>query len=156
MHVDTSPGFTERLVLTVRGLKPGTPLVLFTLQVPNAPFGVGWYQGDVVVGPKGRVTETFISRAQRIEQEALAPWGRQAEHAGNGVQARNSAQRARSSSRSQHLPPRHRFNSVEAAEANGAFCPTNKTAFNGDHTAGPQVLNSGRFPDTAGPLSHIQ
>jgi len=45
------------------------------------------------------------------------------------------------------------FDSVAAARANG--CPPNQTPFNGDHTAGPQVLNTGTFPDKAGPLSHI-
>ena len=45
------------------------------------------------------------------------------------------------------------FDSVAAAVANG--CPPNQTVFNGDHTAGPQVLNSGKFPNNAGPLSHI-
>ena len=45
------------------------------------------------------------------------------------------------------------FDSVEAAVANG--CPANKTAFNGDHTAGPQVLNTGGFKDRAGPLARI-
>ena len=150
VHVDTSPGFTERLVLTVKGFKPGTPLVLFTLQVPNAPFGVGWYQGDVVVGPKGRVTETFITRAN-IETQALAPVG---------VAPAPQPHPGKDAKQNKVFKPVHTyhlgiwFDSVEAAEANG--CPTNETAFNGDHTAGPQVLNSGRFPDTKGPLSHVQ
>src|SRR5690242_17856686 len=55
VHVDTSPGFTERLVIKVSGFQPNTPLVLFTLQVPNKPFGIGWYQGDIAIGPKGSV-----------------------------------------------------------------------------------------------------
>src|SRR5215211_3746620 len=62
VHVDTTPGFTERLVIKVSGFKPNTPLVLFAIQVPNAPFGIGWYEGDVAIGAKGSVTETFISR----------------------------------------------------------------------------------------------
>ena len=62
VHVDTSPGFTEKLVITVKGFRPGTPLVLFAIQKPNAPFGIGWYEGDVAIGAKGSVTETFVSR----------------------------------------------------------------------------------------------
>ena len=50
VHVDTSPGFTEKLVITVKGFRPGTPLVLFAIQKPNAPFGIGWYEGDVAIG----------------------------------------------------------------------------------------------------------
>ena len=37
--------------------------------------------------------------------------------------------------------------------ANG--CPPNQTVFNGDHTAGPQVLNTGTFQDLNGPLARI-
>src|SRR5689334_19813836 len=62
VHIDTSPGFTEKLVITVKGFRPNTPLVLFAIQVPNAPFGIGWYEGDVAIGPNGSVKETFISR----------------------------------------------------------------------------------------------
>src|SRR3954447_23541005 len=62
VHVDTTPGFTEKLVITVKGFRPGTPLVLFAIQKPNAPFGIGWYEGDVAIGAKGSVTETFVSR----------------------------------------------------------------------------------------------
>src|SRR4051812_17413058 len=59
VHVDTSPGFTEKLVIKVSGFKPNTPLVLFAIQVPNAPFGIGWYEGDVAIGPTGTAKETF-------------------------------------------------------------------------------------------------
>jgi hypothetical protein len=37
-----------------------------------------------------------------------------------------------------------------------ARCPGGPTPFNGDHTAGIQVLNTGNFPDLAGPLSQLQ
>src|SRR5690348_12183890 len=61
VHVDTTPGFAEKLVIKVSGFKPKTPLVLFVIQVPNAPFGVGWYVGDIATGPTGSATETFVS-----------------------------------------------------------------------------------------------
>src|SRR3954469_15552998 len=60
VHVDTSPGFTEKLVIKVSGFKPNTPLVLFAIQVPNAPFGIGWYEGDVPIGPAGTGQGTLI------------------------------------------------------------------------------------------------
>jgi hypothetical protein len=147
VHVDTTPGFTERLVINVKGFKPGTPLVLFAIQVPNAPFGIGWYEGDVAIGAKGTVKETFISRFN-VETFAVAvgtapaPKTHPADGTVNPIFA-----------------PVHTyhlgiwFDSVAAARANG--CPPNQTPFNGDHTAGPQVLNTGNFPDKAGPLSHI-
>jgi hypothetical protein len=147
VHVDTSPGFTEKLVIKVSGFKAGTPLVLFAIQVPNAPFGIGWYEGDVAIGANGSVTETFVSRfnietfATAIGQ-APAPKTHPADGTKNPV-----------------FKPIHTyhlgiwFDSVAAAVANG--CPPNQTVFNGDHTAGPQVLNTGTFPDLNGPLARI-
>ena len=147
VHIDTSPGFAEKLVITAKGFKPGTPLVLFAIQVPNAPFGVGWYEGDVAIGPKGSVTETFITRFN-IETFAVAVGKAPAPktHPADGTT-------------NPTFPPVHTyhlgiwFDSVAAAKANG--CLQNQTPFNGDHTAGPQVLNTGNFPNKAGPLSHI-
>ena len=143
----TSPGFAEKLVITAKGFKPGTPLVLFAIQVPNAPFGVGWYEGDVAIGPKGSVTETFISRFNN-ETFAVAVGQTHAPkiHPADG----------RTNLIFQPVHTFHLgiwFDSVAAAIANG--CPANQTPFNGDHTAGPQVLNTGTFRDLAGPLSHI-
>jgi hypothetical protein len=147
VHVDTTPGFAEKLVITVKGFRPGTPLVLFAIQEPNAPFGIGWYEGDVAIGAKGSVTETFVSRFN-IETFATAIGQAQAPKTHPADGAKNPA-----------FKPIHTyhlgvwFDSVEAAVANG--CPPNQTVFNGDHTAGPQVLNTGTFPDLNGPLARI-
>jgi len=148
VHVDTSPGFAEKLVITVKGFKPGTPLVLFALQVPNAPFGVGWYEGDIAIGHKGSVKETFINRFN-VETFALAV----------GTQVAAPQTHPDDAEKNKVFNPVHTyhlgvwFDSVDAAKANG--CPAVSTFFNGDHTAGPQVLNTGNFPDQAGPLSKI-
>jgi hypothetical protein len=149
VHVDTTPGFAERLVITVKGFQPNTPLVLFAIQVPNAPFGTGWYVGDIATGPKGSVTEIFISRFN-IETQALAPVG---------VAPAPDTHPGKDATKNKVFRPVHTyhlgiwFDSVDAATANG--CPAVETAFNGDHTAGPQVLNTGTFRDTDGPLSRI-
>ena len=151
VHVDTSPGFTERLVITVKGFKPGTPLVLFAIQVPNAPFGIGWYEGDVAIGAKGWVKETFVSRFN-VETFAVAVGTASAPHT-------HPAGPFPDAGENPTFKPVHTyhlgiwFDSVEAAVANG--CPPNQTVFNGDHTAGPQVLNTGTFPDLNGPLARI-
>src|SRR3954447_23586684 len=57
-----SLGFAEKMTFTVSGLPAGTALDLFVIQVPNAPFGVSWYVGDLQVGGNGTVTKSFISR----------------------------------------------------------------------------------------------
>lgn len=46
------------------------------------------------------------------------------------------------------------FNSP--ADAVKAGCPGATTPFNGDHTAGIQVLNTANFPPDQGPLRQIQ
>ncbi len=45
------------------------------------------------------------------------------------------------------------FNSPDDAAAAG--CPNTVTPFNGDYTAGIQVLNTSNFPDDQGPLRQL-
>jgi hypothetical protein len=151
VHVDTSPGFTERLVIRVSGFKANTPLVLFTIQVPNSPFGIGWYQGDIAIGRKGSVRETFITRSN-VETFAVAVGTAPAPQTHTDPPFPD----AKNNPTFQPVHTYHLgiwFDSVEAAKDNG--CPATQTPFNGDHTAGPQVLNTGNFPDDEGPLSRI-
>jgi hypothetical protein len=46
------------------------------------------------------------------------------------------------------------FNST--ADATKAGCPGTATTFNGEHNAGVQVLNTGKFPDDQGPLFDLK
>jgi hypothetical protein len=148
VHVDTSPGFAEKLVIKAKGFKPGTPLVLFAIQVPNAPFGLGWYVGDLETGADGSVTKTFISRFN-VETFAVA--------VGTPVAAPQT--HPTDAKKNPVFAPVHTyhlgawFNSP--ADAKRAGCPTGVTPFNGEHTAGVQVLNTGTFPDLKGPLSKV-
>jgi len=41
------------------------------------------------------------------------------------------------------------------ADAVEAGCAANQTPFNGDHTAGIQVLNTTNFPDGDGPIGQF-
>src|ERR1700757_3936530 len=43
-------GEAENLSLFVSGLPHNTGFDFFVIQVPNAPFGLSWYQGDVETG----------------------------------------------------------------------------------------------------------
>ena len=42
-----SDGQAEDMFLVASGLPPNTGFDFFVIQVPNAPFGLSWYQGDV-------------------------------------------------------------------------------------------------------------
>src|SRR5829696_1350405 len=140
-------GFAERLTITVSGFAPGTPLVLFAIQIPNAPFGVGWYLSDLEIGPKGTVTKRIITR---LNDETFA--------VGNAA-APAPQTHPEDADNSKAFKPVHTyhlgiwFDSVEAGASAG--CPGGPTVFNGDHTAGVQVLNTGTFEDDEGPLLQI-
>jgi hypothetical protein len=43
--IDHTFGNVENLQVIVHGLPPNTDFVLFIIQVPNAPFGLAWYNG---------------------------------------------------------------------------------------------------------------
>src|SRR2546426_2475025 len=53
-------GPVQAMEVTVQGLPPNTDFAFFVLQVPKAPFGVSWYQGDILTDKKGRGHGRFI------------------------------------------------------------------------------------------------
>ena len=140
--------FAEQLDIRVSGFPPHTALDLFALQVPNFPFGIGWYIGDLETDGNGTIKKTFISRFNR-ETFAVAvgtPTVAPKVHATDGVN-------------NPVFKPVHTlhlgawFNSP--ADAVRAGCPGATTPFNGEHNAGVQVLNTGTFPNNNGPLRSI-
>jgi hypothetical protein len=138
-------GFAEHLTLGVSGFKPGTKFDVFVIQVPNKPFGIAWYLGDIANGQ----THTFVSR---LNDETFA--------VAVGPAAAPIPHGARDASTNPTFAPVQTFhvgvwfNSVADGAANG--CAGGPTPFNGDHTAGIQVLNTGQFDDAHGPLRRIE
>lgn len=138
----------ENLHVEVFKLKPNTDYDLFVIQVPNAPFGLSWYQGDIRTDASGNGAGDFVGRFS-VETFIVAPGQATVPlpvHGGDASSGTNPA-----------IPrPIHTyhlglwFNSSADAAAIG--CPNTKTPFNGDHTAGIQVLNTGGYPDNNGPL----
>jgi hypothetical protein len=150
-HVQTV-GFAENLRVTVKGLAAGTALDLFVIQQPAAPFGLAWYLGDLPVASTGTVTKVFTSRLS-VETFAVAP----------GSVAAPNTHPGKDDTKNPAFKPIHTyhlgvwFNSPEDARKNGCTTPASLavTPFNGDHTAGVQVLNTASFPPLQGPLSKI-
>jgi len=68
----SSMGPVELMDVSVQGLPPKTEFDLFVIQVPKAPFGVSWYQGDIETDKNGRGHQMFIGRFS-IETFAVAP-----------------------------------------------------------------------------------
>src|SRR5271165_6517960 len=51
--IDHTFGNVENMEVVLYGLPPNTDFVLFNIQVPNAPFGLGWYLGDIFTDGTG-------------------------------------------------------------------------------------------------------
>lgn len=141
-------GFAERMEISIAGLPENTEFDVFVIQVPDAPFGMSWYQGDMTTNGDGRATKSFVGRFNE-ETFIVAPGAAPAPVVHQGEDdATNPA-----------IDPIHTahigiwFNSPEDAVAAG--CGDDVTPFNGDHTAGIQVLSTRGFEDDEGPLLQI-
>jgi hypothetical protein len=137
----------------VQGLPPNTDFDFFVIQVPNKPFGLAWYQGDIETNRYGQGFGSFVGRfsietfivatgvapAPVVDFDDPQPFP-DADHnpATNPVQL-------------YHLGLW--FNSP--ADAAKAGAGNGITPFNGEHNAGAQVLSTNGFPDLAGPLKQL-
>jgi hypothetical protein len=146
----TSAGPVEIMDVIVEGLPPQTDFDFFVIQVPKAPFGVAWYQGDIETDKKGRGHERFVGRFS-IETFAVAPGSAPAPEVFNGPFPDASLNPPFNPIQMYHLGLW--FNSPRDAQAAG--CPGAVTPFNGEHNAGIQVLNTSNFPDDHGPLRSV-
>jgi hypothetical protein len=146
-----STGTAEDMFIFATGLPPNTDFDFFVIQVPNAPFGLSWYQGDVETDDKGDAFQHFRGRFN-IETFIVAPGVAPAPLVFNDPPFPDAAHNpATNPIQTYHLGLW--FNSPEDAAKAG--CPNTVTPFNGEHNAGIQVLNTSNFPDDAGPLRSL-
>ena len=155
-HADVkvvSLGPVEEMTVEAEGLPPNTEFDFFVIQIPNAPFGLAWYQGDVETNDEGEAHQRFVGRFN-IETFIVAqpPAGQPAPVVHNTPPFPDaSANPATEPIHTYHLGLW--FNSPQDAQAAG--CPATATRFNGDHTAGIQVLSTRNFPQLEGPLRQL-
>ena len=144
----TEHGSSQLMDVEVAGLAPRTTFTVFLLQVPHFPFGMSWYQGDVVTDEHGQGHARFAG----IFSEGTAIMALNTDVA-PVVHSADSAANPR-------LAPIHLFHLGlwfnSPADAVAAGCPGATTPFNGDHTAGVQVLSTRGFGDTDGPLGRLK
>jgi hypothetical protein len=133
----------------VWGLPPNTGFDLFVIQVPNAPFGLSWYQGDIQTNQNGVGYGEFVGRfnietfiVSKASLPAPVVFNNAFPDASQGVQVGRI--------HTYHLGLW--FNSPADGAATGA---PGTTPFNGEGNAGAQVLNTGGFDDLAGPLRKV-
>jgi len=147
----SSIGPVELMDVTVDRLPANTDFDFFVIQLPNAPFGVSWYQGDIETNGSGHGSQRFIGRFN-VESFAVAP--------GSGAApVVHSSQPFPDASTNPAFNPIHTFHLGlwfnSPADAQKAGCPATTTPFNGDHTAGIQVLSTRNFANDQGPLRQI-
>lgn len=144
----TPGGITETMNVSVSGLPANTDFDFFVIQVPAAPFGLSWYQGDIETDAWGNGTAKFVGRFSQ-ETFIVAPGAASAPLTEPGDASTNPAT---GPIQTYHLGLW--FNSP--ADAVAAGCPGTVTPFNGEHDAGIQVLNTSNFPDLQGPLLKVK
>ncbi|HET6377823.1 MAG TPA: hypothetical protein VFG05_05880 [Methylocella sp.] len=150
--IDHSFGEFENLEVVVKGLPPNTAFDLFSIQVPNPPFGLAWYIGDIVTDERGVGVGNFTGRFN-IETFVVSPGAAPSPQVFTKPPFPNAATGVTVAPvQLYHLGLW--FNSP--ADAAKAGCASTVTPFNGEHNAGIQVLNTGSFPDLKGPLFYLK
>lgn len=146
-----SLGPVEVMHVEASGLPPNQEFDLFVIQQPNAPFGMSWYQGDMESNASGRAVGDFIGRFSR-ETFIVAP------SPGTAAPVVHHNPPFPDAATNPPTAPIHTFHiglwfgTPDAAVAAG--CPNTVTPFNGDHTAGIQVLSTRNFT-VNGPLRSL-
>ncbi|MFO1050273.1 MAG: hypothetical protein U1E52_20520 [Geminicoccaceae bacterium] len=146
----TPQGQVERLDIRATKLPPNTEFDVFVIQVPSAPFGLSWYQGDLESNAAGDASVSFLGRFN-IETFIVAPGVDQAPVVHHGAFPDASTNPATAPVHTFHLGIW--FNSP--ADAARAGCPNTVTPFNGDHHAGVQALSTRNFGKLQGPLRRL-
>ena len=144
-----SVGPVEIMDVTVWGLPPNTDFDFFVIQVPNKPFGLAWYQGDIETNKDGKGYGRFIGRFS-IETFIVSLASVPAPVVFHKAFPDAALGPVTGRIHTYHLGLW--FNSPTDGAKAGA---PGTTPFNGEGDAGVQVLNTGGFPDLAGPLIKI-
>jgi hypothetical protein len=141
-------GVVENLDAVIEGLPPNTDFVIFNIQVPNKPFGLAWYNGDILTDAKG-VGATHLVGRFNIGTFILSP--------GAVPSPQVFPDNSKTGMTVAPVQIYHIgiwFNSPHDAAKAG--CSSTVTPFTSNHQAGIQVLNTATFPDNAGPLLQLK
>ena len=133
----SSPNDIMKVTLT--GMPANTGFDLFVIQQPTAPFGVAWYQSDILTNSLGTGSAT-VRGVFNVETFSVSLGG------------------------TATFSPTHQYHlgvwfsdptvPFKLGCEPGATTPI-ITPFNGAQHAGIEVVNTAEFPAGAGPLSHV-
>jgi hypothetical protein len=143
-----SPILVETMHVEVTGLPKNTDFDLFVIQVPNSPFGLSWYMGDMLTDNNGEAVGDFVGRFQIgtfIVALGSAPAPKVlSDDATSNLGTEGPVQLY-------HLGLW--FDSPTDAQKAG--CESTQTPFNSTHNAGVQILNTSNFSNLKGPLFFV-
>jgi hypothetical protein len=143
----------ERMTVRVSGLPANTGFDLFIIQLPDAPFGVAWYQSDLDTNHQGEGSVTVQGRFNH-ETFSLSQGGPD-----NGSDPLQNLTGPAVKDTNVKFRPTSQFhvglwfNSADDAAAAG--CPGTVTPFIVEQHAGVQILSTRNFPADHGPLEGI-
>jgi hypothetical protein len=141
-------GPVQNMHVEVAGLPANTEFTTFLIQVPNKPFGLVWYQGDIVTNGRGIGVgdftgifsqETFINGPGVAPAPVIFPDDAATNPATAPIQIYHMG-----------------IWFADSNDAGHAGCASTATPFDGDHQAGIQVLNTSNFADDHGPLLNLK
>ncbi len=143
----------ERMTVSVSGLPANTGFDLFITQLPDAPFGVAWYQSDLQTNGHGQGDVTVQGRFNH-ETFSLSQGG-----PANGSDPTQGVTDPAVKDTNVVFRPTSQFHVGlwfnSAQDAANAGCPGNVTPFNGEQHAGTQILSTRNYPADHGPLEAI-
>jgi hypothetical protein len=144
----------EVMKLHAANLPPNTDFDLFVIQLPDAPFGVAWYQTDLETDATGH-GDVKVRGRFNIETFSLSQSGPAGgsdptvDVSGKAIKDTNVVFR-----------PTHQYHLGlwfnDPDDAAKAHCPNKVTPFNGEQHAGIQALSTRNFPVADGPLEAIK
>jgi hypothetical protein len=147
----TELGPVEILDLKVEHLAPNTTYSFFVLQVPDKPFGIGWYNGEIETNSAGIGHQRFIGRFND-ETFAIAQDSAPAPVVHSDAPFPDA-------DKNPAFAPVHTFHLglwfSDPQDAAKAGCGAAVTPFDGDHVAGIQVLSTKQFKPDQGPLRKV-
>ncbi|HXY08123.1 MAG TPA: hypothetical protein VEI52_09755 [Terriglobales bacterium] len=145
-------GPVEELHVEVSGLPPNVDFDFFVIQVPDKPFGMAWYQGDIQTDSTGAGVGNFVGRFS-IETFVVALGATSAPDTfPKGPFPDATTNPATNPIQMYHLGLW--FN--QTSDAASAGCGSTETPFDGTHTAGVQALSTRNFAPLSGPLSRVR
>jgi hypothetical protein len=139
----------QNLYVTLNKAAPNTEFTVFVIQVPDSPFGVSWYQGDIATDNQGNGKHNFVG-IFNDEVFAISP----------GAAQPAMPHGKKDASKGVTFAPIHTYHLgvwfADPKQAAKAACTNTVTPFDGDHEAGIQALSTRNFPALKGPLGKIK